>query len=207
MRRTGLALWGAWGLLLLAACGDGGSATGLAPAGFGYGVDDDTNGSATEPSGSRTEQPSSATETASCGADSIITLSEAIRLVTLPLCEFEESCTEREVQPPDDDEPTPNEDGTQTRALQTGLQDVPEFCVELAISRSPGLTQEDECGLFQALAEVAEDVPGCQQHVVLPAGTCTSTFAHCIDDLVAAGCAAYHAGQLPRSCAYVSDLD
>jgi hypothetical protein len=206
MRRTGLALWGTWGLLLLAACGDGGSAAGLAPDGFGYGVDDDTYGSATEPSGSRTEQPTSSTE-ASCGRESVMTLSEAMRLVTIPLCQFEASCTDREVQPPDDDGPTPNEGGTQTRALQTSFQDVPQFCVELAVSRTPGLTQEDECELFEALAEVAEDVPGCQQHVVLPAGICAATFARCIEDLVAAGCAAYQAEQMPPSCGSVTDFE
>ncbi len=207
MRRTGLALWGAWGLLSLAACGDGGSARGLAPAGFGYGVDDDTTGSATEPSGSRTEQPSSSTEAASCGAESVMTLSEAIRLVTVPLCDFEESCSEQDVRPPEDDEPTPNGGGTQTRSLQTSFQDVPEFCVTIAVSRAPGLTQEDECELLRLLAEVAEDVPGCQQHVTLPRGVCAATFAQCIDELVTAGCAAYRAGLFPSSCALVSELE
>jgi hypothetical protein len=206
MRRTGLALWGAWALLWVAACGDGGSATGLAPAGFGYGVDDDTYGSATEPSGSRTEQPSSSTE-AICGRESILTLSEAMRLVTIPLCELEESCSDRDVQPPDDDGPTPNEGGTQTRALQTSFQDVPQFCVELAASRTPGLTQEDECELFQALVEVAEDVPGCQQYVVLPAGICAATFARCIEDMVAAGCAAYQAQRMPPSCGFLTNFE
>lgn len=198
-------LLGGLGATLLA-CGDSGSATGIPPAGLGYGVGDDPYGNFNEPPGTDNEVPVSYTELGTCGIDSTMRFSELVKAASLPLCTFERSCSDSVVQPTDPpDEPGPggpNSGGDmEPRNLDPEPEEIPSFCLELAMSRTPGGQEMDDCLLMESLYRVAIEFPACNPVIALPMGWCAARIQRCVQDIVAGGCAAYLSEDLPSSCA------
>lgn len=198
-------LLGGLGATLLA-CGDGGSATGIPPSGFGYGAGDDPFGNFNEPPGTDNEVPISYTEMGTCGMDSTMRFSELLKAASLPLCKFERSCSDSVTQPTDPPNKPgpggPKPDGDmEPRDLEKDIGEIPLFCLELAMSRTPGGQEMDDCLLTESLYHVALEFPACDQLIALPVGWCPERIQRCIQDIVAGGCAAYLSDDLPSSCA------
>jgi hypothetical protein len=87
------------------------------------------------------------------------------------------------------------------RELDKDIGDIPSFCLELAMSRTPGGQGMDECLLMESLYQVALEFPACNPVIALPMGWCSARIQRCIQDIVAGGCAAYLSENLPSSCA------
>jgi hypothetical protein len=210
MLRTKLSwlLLGGMGIALCA-CGDSGSPTGLPPAGFGYGSDEGPYGSFNEPPTSDNEMATSFNEGVGCGAEQQVALSDLLMDISLPLCKFEASCYDTEYPGggPGQGGVTPNDGTMQTRDLSSALSDIPDFCLELAFSRTGGGQDADNCELTEALAHVAKEVPACEQHMVLPAGYCMARIDRCFSDIFQAGCASYVSGIYPLSCGGIIESD
>lgn len=210
MRRTKLSwlLLGGMGIALCA-CGDSGSPTGLPPTGFGYGSDEGPYGSFNEPPTSDNEMATSWNESGFCGTEEQVALSDLLMDLSLPLCNFEASCSETAYPGgvPGQGGVTPNDGTMETRDLSSSLSDIPDFCLELAMSRSGGGLGAYSCELTEALAHVAKEVPACEQHIVLPAGYCMARIDRCFRDIFQAGCASYVSGTYPLSCSGIISSD
>lgn len=215
MRRTKLSwlLLGGMGIALCA-CGDSGSPTGLPPAGFGYGSDEGPYGSFNDPPTSDTEMAGSWNEAATCGSEQRLSLSDVLLNLSLPFCEFEASCSESySPTPPPQGVPgqgtTPADGTIQTRDVdvETALNSIPDFCLELAVSRTGEGLEASDCELTKALGQVLKEIPACDDYVVLPEGYCAARLDRCFTDLIQAGCASYLSGRYPTSCGEIFSVD
>ena len=204
MRRTSLAfLWFGGLAVALAACGDDGGVPGAPPGAYVYGSGDDPHSSSCDPPTSTDEDPYSYTEGATCGVDERISLSFMALELSLPLCEFSESCSE---SIPDTPEPSPYSGPTKTLDMIGGFDSIPSYCMELAMSQSVHGQDTESCGMIEALGRVAKQYPACEQYTLLPRGMCASRLERCVKDVIAGGCAAYLSDKMPPSCKGIDSL-
>lgn len=207
MRRIGLSCLMMAGLgATLISCGDGGSLAGGGPAGAAYGVGDDPYSNGNDPPPSLDEPAGSFTEAAPCGLDEVVSLSDMLLLVGLPICEFATSCGSSDSPSPPPEEPEPMHLGSSTRAALE-FDDIPSFCLEMVIPSDQDDLFTDECRFYKELAHVAKTNPACEQWIALPRGYCLSRFQQCVREVKASGCGRYLAEELPASCDGLEDSE